>query len=448
MATTAAVSGPEARPGAVSFGQRPFSLPVSPSPALQWAFVGLVVANLGRIPILAVGSGQVAFVLNDVCVGGLVAFMIIAAVLRRSLWIDTVAAFALLFATIGFGAAIAAVSRYGLTSFELFVSLSYLARWLVYFGLYLFVINNVDASQVGGIWKSLLTIMLVFAGFGVFQSLFLPGFAQMVYPGSRDYIDWDPQGARLVSTVLDPNIAASMIVLVLLIQLSQIAMGAKVKWWQPTLFMLALAMTVSRSGLLALVAGMCTIVLARGLSVRLMRMLAVIGFLMIAIVPRIIAFAQTYGRFEVGEGTSAGTRVAAWLIALKTIAEHPVFGVGFNTYGYVKEAAGYAIRGWASYGSDGGLLFVAVMTGLVGLAVYLAMLRSVMRRCRRIWRDEEQSLEQRGLAMGIFAGIVAVCVHSLFANSIFTTFVMEVLWVTWGLTFAMERRPGASQQHA
>jgi putative inorganic carbon (HCO3(-)) transporter len=439
MAMTVAVSAPSQSPTVVSFGEPPRSCPIRPGHALRWAFVALLAANVGRIPVFANGGARAAIVANDLFVLGLVSFTIIAAVLRRSLWMDAVALFALGFAAIGFGSAIASVHRYGLSPFQLLVSLSYLARWLVYFGLYLFVINNVRPDQVTGIWRSLLTIMLVFAAFGIFQSLFLPGFAQMIYPDSGGVSDWDVQGSRLVSTVLEPNIAASMIVLILLAQLSQIAVGVRVRWWQPTVLVVALAMTLSRSGLLALFAGLLTIVIARGLSKRLLRILGLIAFLSISIMPRIIAFGQAYGRFTVGEGTSAGTRVLSWLLALRTIADHPVFGIGFNTYGFVKESAGISVESWASHGADGGLLFATVMTGLTGLACYLAMLWSVIRRCRRIWRDQAIDAEQRGLAIGISAGIVAVCVHSLFANSLFTTFVMEILWVMWGLTFVIAR---------
>jgi O-antigen ligase len=439
MAMTVAVSEASQRPAVVSFGESRRGYPIRPGQALRWAFVALLVANVGRIPVFTAGDARAAFVANDLFVFGLASFTIVAAVLRRSLWIDGVAMFALGFAAIGFGSAIASVPRFGLSPFQLFVSLSYLARWLVYFGLYLFIINNVRPDQVSGIWRSLLTVMLAFAGFGIFQSIFLPGFAQIVYPESGGVSDWDTQGSRLVSSVLEPNIAASMIVLILLAQLSQIVVGVRVKWWQPTMLVVALAMTVSRSGLLALFAGLFTIVIARGISKRLLRMLGLIGFLSIAILPRIISFAQAYGRFEVGSGTSAGTRVLAWLVALRTIADNPVFGVGFNTYGYVKESAGYSVGAWASYGSDGGLLFATVMTGLTGLACYLAMLWAVIRRCRQIWRDETIEAEHRGLAIGVCAGIVAVCVHSLFANSMFTTFVMEILWVMWGLTFVIAR---------
>lgn len=437
---TGVVSAPNPSPTVVSFGESRRGYPIRPGQALRWAFVALLVANVGRIPIFSAGDARAAFVANDVFVLGLGAFTVIAAVLRRSLWIDIVAMFALAFAAIGFGSALASVPRFGLSPFQLLVSLSYLGRWLAYFAVYLFIINNVRPDQVTAIWRSLLTVMLVFAGFGIFQSIFLPGFAQIVYPDSGGVSDWDMQGSRLVSTVLEPNIAALMIVLILLVQLSQIAIGVRVKWWQPTLLVVALAMTISRSGLLALFAGLFTIVVARGLSKRLLRVLGLIGFLSIAILPRLIAFAQTYGRFSIGEGTSAGTRVLEWLIAFRTIADHPIFGVGFNTYGYVKESAGYGLGAWSSYGSAGGLLFATVMTGLVGLVCYVGMLWAVIRRCRRVWRDPLIDPEHRGLAIGACAGIVAVCVHSLFANSMFTTFVMEIVWVMWGLTFVLARR--------
>lgn len=421
------------------FGAPANSIPIQPGHALGWGLVALAIANLGGIPVLSTGDRDVNLVINDIFVAGLASFCIIAAVIRKSLWLDRVAIFALAFAAVGFGSALAAVPRFGLSLMQLAIALSYLARWLVYFGVYLFVINNVRPGQVQGIWSVLLKVMLAFAIFGIFQSFFLPDFAQMVYPGARDFVDWDPQGHRLVSTILDPNLAASMILLVLLVQLAQIASGVLVPWWQPTVFLLALTLTLSRSGLLALAFGMVVILLARGISVRLLRLFGVLLFLSIALVPRLISLLQTYARFDVGTGTSAGTRVLSWIMALDTIARNPIIGVGFNTYGYVKNEAGLPLVGRSAYGSDGGLLFAAAMTGLVGLSFYVLMLGSVIGRCRRLWRRPSAKPEQKGFAIGVAAGIVALCVHSVFANSLFTTFIMELMWVMWGLTFVMAR---------
>lgn len=439
MATIASDSGPEQRPAVVGFARAPWAAPVRPGQALQWALLALILANLGRVPVLSTGSRDAAIVLNDVCVMVLVGFTLVAGLLRRSFWIDRVAILALAFALVGLGSAISAVPRFGLSTFELMMSLSYLARWLAYFGVYLFVINNVRAEQIDGVWQSLVKVILVFTGFGVFQSFFLPDFAQMVYPESREYTDWDPQGHRLVSTVLDPNIAGAMILLVLLVQLAQIASGTRIRWWQPALLLVGLALTLSRSAILALITGLVVIAIARGISIRLIKLFSLIVFLSLGLIPKLISFAQSYSRFDMGQGSSAGTRLLAWLLAVQTIADHPVIGVGFNTYGYVKERLGLVVKGNAAYGSDGGLLFVAVMTGAVGLVLYLGMLGVVVSRCRRIWNDVTVAPEWRGLAVGAVAGMAALCVQSVFANSLFVTFVMEMMWVLWGLTFVIAR---------
>jgi predicted Na+-dependent transporter len=48
-------------------------------------------------------------------------------------------------------------------------------------------------------------------------------------------------------------------------------------------------------------------------------------------------------------------------------------------------------------------------------------------------------VEFRALATGIAAGTVALCVHSVFVNSLLTPFVMEPLFVLWGLSFSLAR---------
>src|SRR6185295_7226585 len=113
-------------------------------------------------------------------------------------------------------------------------------------------------------------IMLAFAAFGIVQSLTMPNFAQLVYPNSRVVADYDPQGHRLVSTWLDPNYAATFIEIALLVQLGLISTGARVARWKPVLLTVALVMTASRGAVVSLVPGIAVIVLARGLSKRVL----------------------------------------------------------------------------------------------------------------------------------------------------------------------------------
>jgi O-antigen ligase len=134
---------------------------------------------------------------------------------------------------------------------------------------------------------------------------------------------------------------------------------------------------------------------------------------------------------------SALQRVVSWARAMQVFADHPILGIGFNAWGFVQERYGYVRQYAFSYSLDGGLIFIALMTGVVGLALYLTMLAAVMRRARRIWRNPGMSAEHRGLAIGVVAGTVALMVNSLFGNSLFQPFLMETMWVLWALIFAI-----------
>lgn len=435
----------KARPVIVSFRKYPWSMPVRPGVALRWTILALVVANIGRIPALPGADRDASVVLNDLFVSLLVGLGITSALSRRSLKLDNVALAALAFVGIGVASAVLGIWRYGLTPGQLVISLAYPVRWLVYFGVYLFVINHVQPRDAGDVWNAVEWTILAMTAFGIVQAIFLPNFTQMIYAGASDTVGWDQQGHRLMSTVLEPNIMAAMIVLVLLVSLARIAVGVELPWWKPVLLLAGLALTISRSGVLALIVGCMVILWARGLSIKLLRFFGVIMLLMVAVLPRLIAFAAAYGKFDMGETSSAGVRLYAWAVALSTIAEHPIIGVGFNAYGYYKESAGLAVKNVSDYSSDGGLLFVAVMTGLVGLAAYTVMMWFVVRRCRAIWRDERFGADDRGLAIGAAAGAFAIVVHSLFVNAMFTTFVMEMMWIAWGLTFVVAQH-GPSRQ--
>ena len=352
----------------------------------------------------------------------------------RSLRLNDVALAALTFVAIGALSALAAIPRFGLTALEVAASLAYLGRWVVYFGIYLVVINCVRERDIKPLWHALEITMLVFAAFGIFQSAFLPNFGQMVRPDAKIYLEIDPQGHRLMSTLLEPNIAAAMIFLVLLVQLAQLAYGAELPRWKPALLFVALVLTLSRSGALGFMFGMLGILAARGLGTKMVRFLAAMFVVALAALPQLLKFANMYEKLGISDA-SAVSRVIGWQRAIATFLESPWIGVGFNTYGFVQQRRGMELFGSASYSAEGGLLFIAVMTGIVGLFVYGTMLYFVVRKCRSVWRDHVATPEERGLALGAAAATVGVCVHSAFVNSILTPFVMEPLWLTWGLTF-------------
>jgi O-antigen ligase len=406
---------------------------------LSAAQIIMLVANLGRIPVLSTGDRSVPITLNEMAVGLVLATGFVVVVQKRRFVIDRVALLAMVFAAIGAVSAAWSMRRFGMSLFELLISLAYLARWLMYFAIYLVVINVARAGSEERLWSAVETMLVLFAVFGIFQSAFLPGFAQMVYPDSREYIDWDVQGHRLVSTVLEPNIAGAMLTIGLLVQLARVSVGARVSHWRILVLFTAVVLTLSRSAAVGLFMGALTLILARGLSRRVMRLAAAGAVVILLASPLLLRYAISFGKFTIGSGTSAGARVESWLLALQVIRDHPVLGVGFNAYKYAAQFYGSEQIGASSYGADGGLLFILAMTGVVGLSVYLLMTGYMIARCRSIWRDAALSPEARGLALGTAAATVAVVVLSAFVNAILTTFVMQMLWMLWGITFITAR---------
>ena len=421
-----------------------------PATVLQLALLVLFTTTLGRIPAIDLGQKQAMVFATDL---GVLAVLITGAIVlmrSRSVRLNTTAIAALIFAGIGAASAFAAIPRFGLEAFEVFVSLAYLARWLAYFGLYVVIINCVRDSDVGPIWRALETTVIAFAVFGVFQSIFLPDFGLTLFPESRAYIDTDPQGHRLVSTLLEPNIAAALILTVLLVQVAKLAAGAPMKRWKPALLLLALILTLSRSGAAGFVVGVLVILSARGLGKRMLRFLGAASLAILAAIPWLLPFARQYAKLDIMGGSGVAARLLSWQLAIAVLRESPWYGVGFNTFGFVQEHRGFARLGSSSYSAEGGLLFVAVMTGIIGLLVFLTMLCLVIRRCRSVWRNPNATPDERGLATGAAAVIVAIVVHSFFVNSLFVPFVMEPVWVLSGLAFVIARelparfpRPGA-----
>jgi O-antigen ligase len=399
----------------------------------MFALVLYGLGNLGRIPLLDLGGRQAPVLINDLCVVAVLFAGLLAMGNARSLKLDDVTLAAIVFVAIGGISAVAAMPKYGLSWFEVMASLAYLARWCAYFGLYIVAINCMAAVDIERVWSTIERVFLAMAAFGIVQAVFLPDFAFLVYPESAAR-EWDAQGNRLVSTVLDPNIMAGLIAFVLLVVLARMAFGVRVAVWKPLLLFAALLMTLSRGGLLSFVIGALIVLAVRGPTKQVGRFAGIVAALLALTAPWIAAFANQYARFSLSDG-SALARVVAWRRALGAFAENPWFGVGFNTYGFVQEHRGIERLGAHSYSSEGGLLFIAVMTGLVGLIVYLLMLWFVMRRCRRGWADRRGTAEERGLFLGVGAGTVAVLVDTLFVNTLLAPFMMELLWVTWALVF-------------
>jgi hypothetical protein len=411
---------------------------------LRAALWVLLAGNLVRLPALTSGAREAPLSVNDLAVIALLGLGLLAGAGARSFVLDGVARRALLFVAVGAASAVWAVPRFGLTGAELGFSLAYLARWLMYFAIYMVVVNAVRLADVAAVSGTLQRVIVVFAAFGIVQAALLPGFAQLVYPESTLYVDWDPQGHRLVSTILDPNFAGGLIAIGFVLTLARLSCGVPGMGVRLAILLVALVLTVSRSSMLAAAVGALVVGAAAGLSRRVARVGAVLVLLALPALPSLLSFANAFNKLSID--ASALTRVVSWLRALTVLADHWVLGIGFNTYGFVQRAYGWE-SGRAAFGFslDGGLLFIAVMTGIVGLALYLAMIGRMTRHARGIWRSDGQPPEHRALAVGTVAATVALIVHSVFVNSLLLPFLMEPLWILWGLVYVVAAAPVREQ---
>lgn len=398
--------------------------------------VGLLIGNVGRLPGIGVAGGSNTTLL-DLALLPLWAALVLGWRLgRRPAPSGPVVRWLVAFivaATLSLGVAIA---RWHLDLAASVTAASYLLRWIAYAGWFFFVITDqADPATSADGWRAFDLAVVLFAGFGVGQSIFLPGFAQMVHPS--DVLEWDRQGRRLVSTLLDPNFAAGLVVIGLVLRLARRVEGLRLGVGVDLLLLLALVLTLSRSALLALMGAGAVLLMARGLSWRVLRLGLVVALLLLPVLPFVLRFAASFGK--VGVDVSGLQRLASWWQGWTMFTTHPWTGVGFNAVGPARQAYGFSRIGtWHSL--EGGILTVAAMTGLIGLVTFAGLWISFGRECRRVWQHEGVQPAERAEAVGVWAASVGVLVQSFFVNSLFLPFIMFPLWVFWGRVHRVARR--------
>lgn len=226
---------------------------------------------------------------------------------------------------------------------------------------------------------------------------------------------WDPHPGRLFSTWLDPNLLGGLFVMALAVLVSVPAIPRVAA----RLFLLvagilltvALVLTQSRTSLVALLAVL-------GLSFGLLRpwrrwfplvTAAAAGLLL---VPSFVARIQ---HLNVTDPTVA-LRVQSWSQALEHFSQAPLFGVGYNAYGFEQLMAGNiaSLALHSRGGADNSFLTFGATTGLWGITFLLFLLNAL------VWVLLRKTKEQRGgvlpaMALLAFSGMV---VHAQFVHSL------------------------------
>lgn len=391
------------------------------------AAAGLLLGNLGRVPGLTVGGRPAPFTFLDAVLIPLWLTLVVTLSRGGRRWrLDAFSLWGLAFVGIALVSTLLAGPKWELSLGAHLGVAMFLVRWVLYAGFYLLVVTDPDPDEAGrAVWASFDKAIVAVLVFGLIQSAFLPNFAGIT--SQITGLVWDLQRRRLVSTLLDPNFSGGLLLIGLVMRLAQEAYGLRTNRWMLGLFVLGVVLTLSRATWLALFAVLPLALVVRGRRGNLPRLLAVASVLLVAAVPAIVAFGQQYKKFEVD--VSGLMRFIPWLRSVVLIRDNPVLGVGFNAAGPAQTAYGWELMGGATISMDGGLLFIAVMTGLAGAVAYSGMLWSFVAAARRSWRDAELPPERRAFALGAVMATLGILVQSLFGNGLLIPWLAMPLWV-------------------
>ena len=302
----------------------------------------------------------------------------------------------LVFFTVGLVSLIFAIPVYGWPAVG--VGAMYLVRWIVYSLFFASIIQLVKSKQIVYIMYS---ISIITAILGITQYIIFPDIRSLTVA------EWDPHYFRVVGTFLDPGFTGLILVFTLIFFTLR---HHKFLW---VLAYIPFALTYSRSSYAAFLASMAYIAWKiKGW--KFFFGILLLFTLTIYLLPR----APDGEGVKLERTNSIQARIDSWVTAWKIFAEHPILGVGFNTYRY---AQGASLKSHAGAGADSSLLFVAATTGLVGLMAYLWYLKRLF------------SLEP------ITYYLIPLLIHSLFLNSLFYPAVM--VWIALLLSVSGSR-PG------
>lgn len=304
---------------------------------------------------------------------------------------------------------------------ELLVSSLYLIRWICY-ALLIFVVKEFDEKFK----RKIIYLMLLGGGL-----IILGGYVQyFLYPDLRNlyYAGWDEHLYRMFSTFLDPNFAGSFFTLYFLLALG-LFFKSKQKIMIAVLYVSAMAilLTFSRSAYIMFFVGSFTFLL-------LQKQKKLIAGLVLLFVLSFILVSKTGLQ---SEGTnllrtaSAGARADSLKNAITIFKDHPVFGVGFNSYRYAQRSYGFINEEkrpiHSGAGTDNSFIFVLATTGIFGFIAFLFLIYKILAL-------SFVSASKNSIALVLFASLVSLLFNSLFINALFYPFIMMWMWVLLALS--------------
>ena len=408
--------------------------------------LALALGQLLRVPVFATAVKSAPILGIDIAVALLWLSLLVQIIFKSTVPEGSTSLLAVTFAVWALTGDILTAVRYDFSTAQFLFSAGYLARWLFYFGVYAWA--RVHFDNVDGLVRALSvlrTTILVIASFGILQAAFLPNFAFIVYPNAVPYETWDPQGNRLVSTLLDPNFAGSLIGMGALLSLPRALRRVPHALTHFTILLIAVFLTASRGAVLGFMAGALVLLTALKPSGKIRLGMQLTAALLVAVavaagaswfsdtpgaVGAVSSFLRNYNKLTVTD-PSALTRILQWKTDLDVVASHPLTGIGFNTWGFVQRFFGFYRVDNAAFGMDGGLLVIAALTGIIGLTIFLTMASLPIARGFRIARQPSLPNEIRDLGASVAGSTTLWLMQGFFVATLTYPFLLVIVWLLW-----------------
>lgn len=272
---------------------------------------------------------------------------------------------------------------------QILLSSLYLARLVVYAGLYFVIFDFPDKKFI---IKGLIFSGIAFSAIGLLQYIFFPDMRMMKYLG------WDDHYYRIVSSFFDPNFAG------VIYACSSLLILRKNKY----LFILpfiALLFTYSRTAYISFFAGLSIYLIQTNRIKYIFLSLIIILFIL-----------KTLPTSSGGEGvkldrtSSINNRLLSMQGGINTFLKNPVFGVGYNTYKFLPDKN---IQSHSASGVENSYILVLATTGIIGFLAFLNIIVKLPPKPE----------------------VIAILVSGLFINSLFYPWVMIWLFLIIALDF-------------
>ena len=206
----------------------------------------------------------------------------------------------------------------------------------------------------------------------------------------------------------------------------------------------AVLLALTRSPLVGLAAGLLVVFVGDPRVRPFLIAMAIVGFAAaMVVVPLVMDVDALTSRFE--EMEPIYNRITLFATAGKMIAAHPVAGVGFGRYGFSDHKTDY-LTGVGSIGAEWAasigiphleFIHIAVLTGLLGITLYILALKTCFGTLWTVYRDASASSFTRTVALYVLALLVSLITNGLFVDFMAYNYFASLVYFLVGVTSVM-----------